>query len=561
MAGKRLESKEKKPLSARVRIGLIVLCALGMAASLTYIGVYFAGTLAQTRLEDEQKEWLELIPTLPPSPSPSPQTSPQSSSPLPPQATETTEIPSATPPPDYRTRFASILEKNDDFFGVLNIPGTGIADSFVVQGTDNALYLNTSFDGKRNSRGTLFVDSRNSPGFQDDNYTIYGHNMQDGTMFHDIPNYAKEEFYLGAPIITFDTVYGPTEWLVFAAYVCESNFNYFHPRYVGDEFEILLEEIHMRSLYHTGVDVNADDTLLTLSTCNYTFEDARFAVHARLLRPGESTEGFVPTAEKNKNRKSYNVPNQMKFSEMPAELTAPMYYNNLRRNYFFRLGASGIEWYSGGLSTVQGPYTAWSGKINANHYSWLAAGATYDDGTDCYIVSGGLNGDTPGLFVLRALTARGTYRLLSKTPVTPEGVDARWPALHGGTLYYTVLESEGTVTAVYSVPVTGGEPALVCTADASADARPCGVAETPRGSVLLIQDFATGTMRGIYLDGGEAVALNLPAQEGRFTLYTDRAGVLKYFSESAEGFLTGGDFDIACIPDKAQMPVGESAAR
>ena len=34
----------------------------------------------------------------------------------------------------------------------------------------------------------------------------------------------------------------------------------------------------MRSIINTGVDVRSDDQLLTLSTCSYEFEDARFVV-------------------------------------------------------------------------------------------------------------------------------------------------------------------------------------------------------------------------------------------------------------------------------------------
>ena len=51
-----------------------------------------------------------------------------------------------------------------------------------------------------------------------------------------------------------------------------------------------LSELAQRSLYDTGVDVLPTDKLLTLSTCSHEFEDARFVVVARLVRPGEKAE-------------------------------------------------------------------------------------------------------------------------------------------------------------------------------------------------------------------------------------------------------------------------------
>jgi len=54
-----------------------------------------------------------------------------------------------------------------------------------------------------------------------------------------------------------------------------------------------------RSFFTTGVDVNADDKLLMLSTCDNAFENSRLVLLARQVRPGESAEVDTSSAKQN----------------------------------------------------------------------------------------------------------------------------------------------------------------------------------------------------------------------------------------------------------------------
>jgi hypothetical protein len=209
-----------------------------------------------------------------------------------------------------------------------------------------------------------------------------------------------------------------------------------------------------------------------------------------------------------------------------------------------------------GISTlnVQGPYSAWTGRINSGRFSWLAAGVSLKDGSNTfYIVSGGLGGDEPGLFVLRRnYTPGGPFSLVSSAPVTPAGADARWPALYTDseeevTLFYTV--NEGGLTVFYSMPISGGAPTLVYSTDEALDARPASVIDTgDDGLVLLVHEFSTGAVRAVYLNGGEAVTVSIPVREGRLSVYFDvRLGRLRYFYEDG-GVITAGDFYLSSIP-------------
>ena len=59
-----------------------------------------------------------------------------------------------------------------------------------------------------------------------------------------------------------------------------------------DAKEAYIAQIEKRSMLDTGVELTADDKLLTFSTCSYEFADARLVVVARRLRDGETAEDF-----------------------------------------------------------------------------------------------------------------------------------------------------------------------------------------------------------------------------------------------------------------------------
>ena len=77
------------------------------------------------------------------------------------------------------------LSINSDFMGWLQIPGSNIDYPF-VRSKDNADYLKRDFYGNYSESGTLFMDYRNLGNFNDQHTLIYGHNMKNKSMFHEI---------------------------------------------------------------------------------------------------------------------------------------------------------------------------------------------------------------------------------------------------------------------------------------------------------------------------------------------------------------------------------------
>ena len=250
--------------------------AAAMSGALVYIGFYTYEALNRRSLD---RQIHELYYALPPYAVPllnMPKNTDESS--------DAEELPA--PQPSQYERLQPFLEINPDFVAIIKIPGTDMVLP-IVHGTDNVKYLDTSFEGTRSKHGALFLDSGNNGQFTDPNNVLYGHNMNDGTMLRGIMAYQNMSHYEEAPIIELDGLHGTDTWLIFAAYVCEPTFPYFYTHFPDGFFSQILDEIQRRSVIRTGVDVNEDDILLTLSTCAYDFDNARFAVHARLLRDGE----------------------------------------------------------------------------------------------------------------------------------------------------------------------------------------------------------------------------------------------------------------------------------
>ena len=79
-------------------------------------------------------------------------------------------------------------------------------------------------------------------------------------------------------------LYEKAEWEIFSVYITSPDFDYIQTHFFDDEdFETFLEEIQGRSHYPTKVEVGKEDTILTLSTCTYEFQNARLVVHAKKL--------------------------------------------------------------------------------------------------------------------------------------------------------------------------------------------------------------------------------------------------------------------------------------
>ena len=81
-----------------------------------------------------------------------------------------------------RPDFQKLGQMNPDTVAWIYGPDT-VIDYPVVQGTDNAYYLNHTVDRTESIIGSIFMECTNKPDFTDDVTVLYGHHIKAGTMF------------------------------------------------------------------------------------------------------------------------------------------------------------------------------------------------------------------------------------------------------------------------------------------------------------------------------------------------------------------------------------------
>lgn len=148
----------------------------------------------------------------------------------------------------------------------------------VVQAEDNNKYLRNMINGSYNVAGTLFVDYVFKDGLKGRYSIIYGHNMDDGSMFGTLTKYKDESYYKEHP--TFELYVGDKmyRYHVYAAFKAAVD----SPLFIGDgmdekQFQEMVDYIEEEKLYETSAPKITDKSVLTvLSTCieyprNYDF--------------------------------------------------------------------------------------------------------------------------------------------------------------------------------------------------------------------------------------------------------------------------------------------------
>ena len=174
---------------------------------------------------------------------------------------------------------------NDDIIGFIDIPGADISYP-VVQGDDNDFYLRRGLNKEYDIAGSIFIDMNNKPDFNDDNTVIYGHHLEIKSMFTPLDQYRKQEFAENHQTVYLATLTELREYKVFSAYGIPADYEY-RTLYFTNRDDVVPYFNQLRSNSEVILDSPAfknDDQIITLSTCQYDYEDQRLAVHAVRVR-------------------------------------------------------------------------------------------------------------------------------------------------------------------------------------------------------------------------------------------------------------------------------------
>ena len=183
------------------------------------------------------------------------------------------------------TNLASLLTVNEDVVGELIVNNTNI-NYPVVQASDNDYYLDHNINKQNSANGWIFLDYRNNSMNLDKNNIIYGHNMYySGVMFGTLYKTANSSWYTNPDnqIITYNTLYENMSFKIFSIYRVPKTNDYLKVFFENDnDFLSFIDMITARSIYNFNVPVNADDKIITLSTCSNN-GTKRLVIHAVLI--------------------------------------------------------------------------------------------------------------------------------------------------------------------------------------------------------------------------------------------------------------------------------------
>ena len=176
---------------------------------------------------------------------------------------------------------AALQRVNPQVIGWIEIPGTGISYP-LMQGTDNDYYLTHTWDGTRNSMGAIFLDHRNSGDLGDFNTIIYGHKMNNDTMFGLLHQYKNEGYLAAHPSLYITDGTGEHRYDIFAYYETATTNTYRREFADAQEKQAYLDECLAQRIFDTGIRPGAEDHILTLSTCTGNGHATRWVVQAVL---------------------------------------------------------------------------------------------------------------------------------------------------------------------------------------------------------------------------------------------------------------------------------------
>lgn len=206
---------------------------------------------------------------------------------------DVTEAPPVYVEPVYSEKFKAAREQiwslqdiNPDVIGYIYIEfsPTEVISYPVVQGEDNEYYVTHAYDKSEVRSGAIFLDCRNSFVLPENRASIlYGHNMNNGAMFNRLTNF-KQSKYFNDTKITVYTINGIYSYEVFAAYNTTTESNSSQIKFGSDEeFVSFCQELESRSVFSKKMNFYPKDTIITLSTCLNTYDEARFVVHGVLV--------------------------------------------------------------------------------------------------------------------------------------------------------------------------------------------------------------------------------------------------------------------------------------
>ncbi len=183
---------------------------------------------------------------------------------------------------------------NPDTIGWIYIPGTSI-NYPIVQGEDDSYYLKHDFKGSTGwiaTFGAIFLEAENKSDFSDANNIIYGHHLNDGSMFAPIADFSDADTFNANRTIYLLTPKGNYRLTTFSLVHCAANDPIAQMSFTDNAERVSYIQDKMDRSVVSVSDVPAADNMkrtFALSTCDNLPSDGRWVLFAYVSASTSST--------------------------------------------------------------------------------------------------------------------------------------------------------------------------------------------------------------------------------------------------------------------------------
>lgn len=195
-----------------------------------------------------------------------------------------------------KNKFDGLTATNPDTVAYVYAPGSKL-DEPVVQTTDNATYLNKTFDGGYVPYlGTVFMDRDNKKDFSDRLTWLFGHargsKVADNRMFNDVNYYSDQSFFDNHKYVVIETPQRKYYYEALVMVIVPEDTAFYRTAFENDnDFKQQLDTIYNQAnVRNKDLKVSASDKYLVLSTCREEDPTIRANLYLRQIPDAEMTD-------------------------------------------------------------------------------------------------------------------------------------------------------------------------------------------------------------------------------------------------------------------------------
>jgi len=181
---------------------------------------------------------------------------------------------------DYNAQLAA----NKNTVGWLVIPN--VCYYPIMYSVEYDYYLTHDKYNTISKYGSIFINYQCQPNLDGHITLIHGHNMKDSTMFGQLQKYLGEDFFKNNYNIIIYDGKEFKKYMPFSIMICEENNDVFNSFEMNSDNRVeYLKDIGQRSIFKPKFqyDFDEDRPVIFLSTCDYSFSEARLLVCAYLV--------------------------------------------------------------------------------------------------------------------------------------------------------------------------------------------------------------------------------------------------------------------------------------